>query len=80
MFVSYLRYIVLKIFSGKLFPLLIITLNYLLIPRYGIVGAGISTVITDLIISFGMDMKRKRFKELLSLKIEAVFFIASAKS
>jgi O-antigen/teichoic acid export membrane protein len=51
-------------------------LNLAMIPRYGIVGAAVATVITDVIIAFGCDIGRKRFKGLLLLKMQALFFAA----
>ena len=52
-----------------------IAMNLLLIPSMGIVGAAIATVLTDVIISVGMDLKRKEFKSLLDMKIRAIFFV-----
>lgn len=52
-----------------------ISLNLLLIPKWGIVGAAAATVFTDLVIAFGLDLFRARFRELLNLKLRALLFL-----
>ena len=52
-----------------------IVLNLILISRFGALGAAVATIITDLVISVGMDFKRKKFKCLLRLKIHALLFV-----
>jgi len=52
-----------------------IAMNLLLIPVLGIIGAAIATVVTDIVISIGMDLKRKKFQSLLEMKIRALFWV-----
>lgn len=62
-----------EIFFRQLSGLMLnIGLNILLIPRFGIVGAAVATVLTDTLISVGMDLGRRRYRPLLALKIEAL--------
>lgn len=50
-----------------------IALNLVLIWRFGIAGAAMATLITDLVISFGMDLGRNKYRRLLRLKLMAIF-------
>ena len=69
-----------EILSRQLIGLIInIILNLQLIPMYGIIGAAIVTVVTDLIISLGMDWRRKKYESLLKMKLSALFFIDKSK-
>ncbi len=54
-----------------------VSMNFLLIPYFGIVGAAIATVITDLFISLGMDLGRKSFRSLFNMKMRALFWMAN---
>ena len=47
-------------------------LNIVMIPKYGIAGAAMATVLTDCVISFGLDIGRSDFRHLLRLKINAL--------
>lgn len=55
-----------------------IVLNSFLIPRYGVVGAALATVITDLVIAIGLDAGRERCRQLLALKLKALFFVGGS--
>lgn len=49
-----------------------IGLNFVLIPRIGILGAAFATLLTDFVISIVMDVGRRRYRPLLALKVEAI--------
>ncbi len=50
-----------------------ICLNIILIPRYGITGAAISTTLSYLFIAYFIDLFTKKDRELLYLKFDAIF-------
>lgn len=52
-----------------------IGLNVWLIPVFGILGAAITTLCTDLVIAFALDFGRPRYRELRLLKCKALFFL-----
>ncbi len=63
-----------EIFKRQIVGLLAnVILNIVMIPKYGIVGAAMATVLTDLMISIGADIGRKDFRDLLQLKMQAIF-------
>lgn len=51
-----------------------IALNLLLIPRYGIVGAAVATLITQAVVSVGFDALHARTRLLFSLNCHALVF------
>ena len=51
-----------------------ISLNLLLIPHYGAIGAAIATVLSDLIVGLFLDGMNKSTKYLFYMKIDALFF------
>lgn len=53
-----------------------ITLNFILIPRIGIIGAAIATLTTDLIINFFLDLLYKKTYWIFKLKMESFFFLS----
>ncbi|MFT0849653.1 flippase [Achromobacter sp. F4_2707] len=52
-----------------------ITLNYILIPIYGIQGAAIATIVSQLFASFLSDLMSKKTKRMFLMKTRAIFFL-----
>lgn len=51
-------------------------LNFILIRSFGILGAAIATVVTDIALVFIFDIGRKKFRHLFQLKICALMFFS----
>jgi O-antigen/teichoic acid export membrane protein len=50
-------------------------LNISLIPVFGLVGAALATLLTDIVINLFFDFIVKRNRWIFFLKLEALFFI-----
>lgn len=50
-----------------------IVLNYLLIPKYGIIGAAFATLIGQFIANYAFDVFNQRMKSQFILKNKAIF-------
>ncbi len=57
--------------------LLNLILNFFLITSFGIAGAALATLMAELLISFGMDMRSSKHRKLLGLKVRAIFMHTS---
>lgn len=70
-----------KIVFWKQLILLIfnVTLNLILIPKYGIIGAAWATLIADIFINLFMDLAFNKSRWIFKLKISALLFIPTKK-
>lgn len=70
-----------KIIMKRQIMLLLINLlsNFVLIPKYGILGAAVSTLVSDIFVSLILDKFNQKSKYLFYLKIDALFFTNYSK-